>query len=155
MSKNDELYKKIIAQNKKARHNYFIEESFEAGIVLLGSEVKSVRDGKVNISDAYTDDIKGEFYLINSHIAEYKGANRFNHKPLRPRKLLMHKKEIKKLFGKLKIKGYTLVPLALYFNNKNIIKVEMGLAKGKKQHDKRESIKERDIERDKRRELRE
>ena len=147
--KNSE--KKIIVQNRKAKHNYFIENSLEAGIILTGSEVKSVRQGNVNITDSYADKIDGNVYLLNLHIAEYKGANRFNHKPDRPRRLLMHKREIKKIFGKLKIKGYTFVPLSLYFNDKGIIKVTVGLAKGKKQYDKRAVEKERDWNRSKRR----
>ena len=144
MTKNEKEKRNIIAHNRKARHDYFIEESFEAGIVLLGSEVKSVRACNVNIIDAYADQKNDDVYLLGSYIAEYKGSNNFNHPPRRPRKLLLRKREISKLFGKLKIKGYTLVPLSIYINEKNLIKVEMGLAKGKKQHDKRASEKERD-----------
>ncbi len=151
---NEELpVKKIIAVNRKARFEYFIEESFEAGIMLKGSEIKSIRNGNVNIGDAYADEQRGEIYLLQAHIGEYKGANRWGHNPTRPRKLLMHKAEIRKLFGKLKVKGYTLVPLSLYFNEKNIAKVELGLAKGKKQHDKRATEKERDWQREKARTL--
>jgi SsrA-binding protein len=149
------LEKKIIAQNRKARHDYFIEDSFEAGIMLVGSEVKSLREGNANITDAYADDKNGEIYLLGLHIGEYKGANRFNHQPRRPRKLLMHNSEIKKMFGKLKVKGYTLVPLSIYFNEKNMVKVEMGLARGKKQHDKRATEKERDWQREKARGIKE
>lgn len=145
--------KKIIAVNRKARHEYFIEENFEAGIMLMGSEIKSIRNGNVNIGDSYADEQKGEIYLLQAHIGEYTGANRWGHKPTRPRKLLMHRQEIRKLFGKLKIKGYTLVPLSLYFNEKNIVKVELGLARGKKQHDKRATEKERDWQREKARVL--
>jgi SsrA-binding protein len=141
--------KQIIAQNRKARYEYFIEEVLEAGIVLKGSEVKSLREGNANITDAYADEQDGEVLLLQSYIAEYKGANQFNHQPKRPRKLLLHRREIKKLFGKLKVKGYTLVPLSIYFNEKKIVKVELGLAKGKKQYDKREAEKERDWNRDK------
>jgi SsrA-binding protein len=141
-------YKKIIAQNKRARFDYFIEEDLEAGIVLTGSEVKSIRDGKVALADSHAAFDKGELFLFNCHVAEYEQANRFNHATRRPRKLLLHKRELKKIFGKIKLKGYTLVATSMYFNNKNIIKVELGLAKGKKQHDKRQTIKEKDWQRD-------
>lgn len=154
MSSQTPPERKIIAQNRKARHEYFIEDTFEAGIVLVGSEVKSLREGNVNIVDSYADDYNGEIFLLGLHIGEYKGANRFNHQPKRPRKLLMRKNEIKKMFGKLKVKGYTLVPLSLYFNEKNMVKVEIGLVKGKKQHDKRASEKDRDWQREKSRGLR-
>lgn len=143
--------KTIIAQNKKARHDFFIEESVEAGIMLLGSEVKALRAGKGNITESYAEEDNGEIFLVNSYIGEYKGANRFNHHPHRPRKLLLKQKEISKFFGKLKVKGYTLVPLILYFNTKNMVKIELGLAKGKKQHDKRATEKDRDWQRDKER----
>lgn len=149
MSKTEPPQRKIIAQNRKATYEYFIEERFEAGVVLVGSEVKSLREGKANIADAYAQDKDGEVWLLGAYIAEYNGANRFNHIPKRPRKLLLKKQEIKKLFGKLKVKGYTLVPLALYFNAKNIAKVELGLAKGKKQYDKRAAEKEKDWQREK------
>jgi SsrA-binding protein len=135
---------KIIALNRKARFNYIIEEEIEAGIMLLGSEIKSIRAGKVNINDAHANEIKGDLYLLNSHINEYAGANRFNHEPRRARKLLLHKKQLNKLIGKIDTKGITLVPLSLYFNARNIVKVKLGVAKGKKLHDKRASIKERD-----------
>ncbi len=142
---------KIIAQNRKAYFNYEIEEEIEAGIVLLGSEVKSLREGRVNFNDAYAAEIKGELILMNSSISEYKGANRFNHEVLRQRKLLLHSREMAKILGKMAQKGYSLVPLKVYFNKRNIVKVLLGLAKGKKLHDKRESIKKRD---EKRREAR-
>lgn len=141
--------KKIIAVNRKARYEYFIEDNIEAGIILKGSEVKSLRAGNVNIADAYADEQNGDVYLLQAHIGEFKGANRWGHAPTRPRKLLLHKVEIRKLFGKLKVKGYTLIPLSMYFNSKNIAKVELGLARGKKQHDKREAEKERDWQREK------
>lgn len=141
-------YKKIIAQNKRARFDYFIEEDLEAGIVLTGSEVKSIREGKVALADSHAAFDKGELFLFNCHVAEYEQANRFNHATRRPRKLLLHKRELKKIFGKIKLKGYTLVATSMYFNNKNMIKVELGLAKGKKQHDKRQTIKEKDWQRD-------
>lgn len=149
MSEKAKREKKIIAQNRKARHEFFIEDVVEAGIVLKGSELKSLRMGNANISDAFADEQAGEVFLRGAYIAEYKGANQFNHEPKRPRKLLLHKREVQKLFGKLKVKGYTLVPLCLYFNEKNLVKVEIGLAKGKKQHDKREALKEKDWQRQK------
>ncbi|MGI4753131.1 MAG: SsrA-binding protein SmpB [Janthinobacterium lividum] len=141
-------YKKIIAQNKKALFNYFIEERLEAGIVLKGSEVQSLRQGKASIEESHAADTGNEVFLYNCHIAEYEKANRFNHSTSRPRKLLLHKKEINKIIGRTKIKGYTLVALSMYFNKKNKIKIELGIAKGKKLHDKRESIKEKDWKRD-------
>ncbi|HJD64683.1 MAG TPA: SsrA-binding protein SmpB [Rickettsia endosymbiont of Diachasma alloeum] len=141
-------YKKVIAQNKKALFNYFIEERLEAGIVLKGSEVQSLRQGKASIEESHAADTGNEVFLYNCHIAEYEKANRFNHSTRRPRKLLLHKKEINKIIGRTKIKGYTLVALSMYFNKKNKIKIELGIAKGKKLHDKREAIKEKDWKRD-------
>lgn len=141
-------YKKIIAQNKKALFNYFIEEKLEAGIVLTGSEVQSLRQGKASIEESHAADTKNEVFLYNCHIAEYEKAGRFNHSTRRPRKLLLHTREIKKIIGKIRIKGYTLVALSMYFNRKNKVKVELGIAKGKKLHDKRQSIKEKDWKRD-------
>jgi len=147
-------YKKIIAQNKKASFEYFIEERFEAGIILTGSEVKSVRNGKVTIADTHAAMNENELFLYNCHIAEYEQAGRFNHPTKRPRKLLLKKKEIQKIIGKIKLKGYTLIALCMYFNKKNIVKVELGLSKGKKQHDKRQTIKDKDWEREQGRILR-
>jgi len=141
--------KNIVAQNRKARHDYFIEEIFEAGIVLEGTEVKSLREGKASIVDAHASETHGSLYLLNCYIPEYSKANRFNHFPRRPRKLLLHKREINKLLGKVKLKGYTIVPISIYFNNRNKAKIELGLAKGKAQHDKRATIKEREWEREK------
>lgn len=135
---------KIIAKNKRAQFDYFIDEKFEAGIVLKGSEVKSLRAGKVALADSHATEDKGEIYLYNCHIHEYDKANQFNHATRRPRKLLLKKREIKKIIGKIKLKGYTLIALSLYFNKKNMAKVELGLSRGKKQHDKRQAIKERD-----------
>ncbi len=143
-----EPYKKIIAKNKRGVFDYFIEQTYEAGIILAGSEVKSVRLGKVSLADSHAAESNGDLVLYNCHIAEYEKANRFNHEALRPRKLLLHKSEIQKIIGKIKIKGYTLIALSLYFNDKNKIKLELGLAKGKKQHDKRQSIKEKDWKRE-------
>lgn len=147
-------YKRLIAQNKKANFEYFIEQKFEAGIILTGSEVKSLREGKASIVDSHAGESKGEIFLYNCHIAEYEKANRFNHATRRPRKLLLHSNEIKKIIGKIKLKGYTLVALTAYFNDKNRVKIELGLAYGKKQYDKRQSIKEKDWQREQGRLLR-
>lgn len=129
--------------NRKAGFNYTIEEELEAGLVLLGSEVKALRQGKASIAEGYVVEIKGELFLVNCNIAEYKGANKFNHQPLRPRKILLKKKELAKVVGKMEQKGYTVIPLKIYFK-KNYAKVLIGLGKGKKLYDKRESIKKRD-----------
>ncbi len=146
----------IIAQNKKARYEYHIEESFEAGIMLEGTEVKSVREGKVSLNEAFASNIGDEIFLFHTHIAEYEKANKlFNHESRRPRKLLLHKRQVNKLLGKIKTKGYTLVPLSLYFNEKNKVKVELAVAKGKHLFDKRASIKEREWKIEKSRTLRE
>ena len=142
-----------IALNRKARFDYHITDTMEAGIVLTGTEVKSLRAGKANIQDAYAAEYKEELWLINSHIDEYTQGNRFNHQPLRHRKLLLKKREVSKLIGQLRTKGVTLIPLELYFNEKGIAKLALGLATGKKQHDKREAIKERDWKRDQARAL--
>jgi SsrA-binding protein len=146
---------KIVAKNKRAQFDYFIEENFEAGIMLTGSEVKSVRDGKVALTDSHASFDKGEIYLYNCHINEYEKANRFNHATRRPRKLLLNKREIKKIIGKIKLKGYALIALSMYFNKKNMVKIELGLSKGKKQHDKRQSIKEKDWQKEQGRLVRE
>jgi len=143
-AKSDE---KIIADNRKARHDYFIEESYEAGIALVGTEVKSCRLGRANIRDGYAHIQQGEIFLENVHISPYEQGNRFNHEPLRKRRLLMHKGEILRLFGQVREKGYTLVPLRLYFR-KGRVKVEIGLAKGKKSYDKRDDIAARDVQRE-------
>lgn len=132
--------------NRKARHDYFIEEEYECGIVLTGTEIKSVRDGKANIKDSYAIIRKNELFLLNMFISHYKEGNIFNHNETRTRKLLMHKKEILKLNDKITLQGYTLIPLKVYFKS-NKAKVLLGLCKGKKNYDKRESIKERDIKR--------
>ncbi len=138
---------KIIAQNRKAYHNYFIEEEIDAGIILMGSEVKSIRNGKVNINDAYCLEISGNIYLLNAYVSEHKGAILFCHQPRQNRQLLLHKKQIQKIIGKIKTKGVTLVPLSIYLNDRNIVKIKIGVAKGKKLYDKRQSIKERDQDR--------
>ena len=133
--------------NRKARYDYEIEETYEAGIVLTGTEIKSIREGKVNIKDSYGIIKNGEIYLLNTHISQYKEGNRFNHEEDRTRKLLLHKREILKLRDKLEKDGYTIIPLKIYFV-KNKAKVQLGLAKGKKNYNKKEAIKERDIKRE-------
>ncbi|MBN2300676.1 MAG: SsrA-binding protein SmpB [Acholeplasmataceae bacterium] len=134
---------KLISQNKKARHDFFIEETFEAGIQLLGSEIKSIRLGKVNLSDSFVTFKDGEAYVNNMHIAKYDFSNRFNHEETRPRKLLLHKKEIIKLFSKTREQGLTIIPLKVYLIE-GLCKIEIGLAKGKRDYDKRISLKEKD-----------
>ena len=138
---------KIISNNRKARFNYFFKEFFEAGIVLKGSEVKSLRDGKANISESYAIDEQGELYLVNSHIPSYKESSYNNHDPKRNRKLLLNKREINKLIGRINREGYTLIPTKLYFR-KGKAKVEIAVAKGKKQYDKRHTKKKRDWDRE-------
>src|ERR1700760_997864 len=145
---------KLIADNRKARFSYAIGETFEAGIVLTGSEVKSMRSGKTSIAESYAASRDGELWLLNSNIAEYKQAGRFNYEPKRPRKLLLHQRQINKLIGAVEREGMTVVPLKLYFNEKGRAKVEIALAKGKKLHDKRETEKNRDWSRERGRLLR-
>jgi SsrA-binding protein len=147
--------KVLVAQNRKARHNYQIEESLEAGLVLTGTEVKSLRQGRASIVEAYAADQQGELYLFNSHIPIYDAAGRFNHQPKRLRKLLLHSRELARLIGLIRREGYTLVPLSLYFNERGIAKVELGLARGKRKADKRETEKRRDWQRQKARLMRE
>lgn len=144
---------KVVAENRKARHDYFIEETYEAGIALVGTEVKSLRAGKANLRDSYAEVINGEVFLQNMHISPYEKGNRFNHDPKRPRKLLLHKHEIRRLIGRTMQKGYTLIPLRIYFK-RGKAKVELALARGKKLYDKRESIARRDAEREIAREFR-
>jgi len=141
------MAEKLICQNKKAWHNYFIEDKYQAGISLVGSEVKSLREGKVNLGDSYGDIKKGEVFLVDAHISPYPQANRLNHDPLRTRKLLLHKREIQRLIGKVQERGFTLIPLRLYFSDGKV-KVELGLAKGKKLFDKRETLKRKTMERE-------
>jgi SsrA-binding protein len=138
---------KLICQNRKAFHNYFIEETVQAGVSLLGSEVKSLREGKVNLGDSYGDIKRSEVFLVDAHISPYPQANRLNHNPLRTRKLLLHKKEIRRLIGKVEQRGYTLIPLKLYFVDGRV-KVDLALAKGKKLFDKRETLKKKTMERE-------
>ncbi len=138
---------KIIAQNRKAYHDYFIEDSVEAGIILLGTEVKSLRDGRVNLKDSYVMIKDAEAFLLNCHISPYSHGNIANHEPLRTRKLLLHKNQIIRLKGKLVQKGYSLIPLKIYFKG-SFAKLEIGLAKGKKLYEKREKIKEKEVKRE-------
>lgn len=144
-----------IAENRKAKYNYEIKEKIQAGIILTGTEVKSLRLGKASISESYASDTNGKLFLINSNIPIYEAANNFNHEPARQRELLVSKKERNKLLGLIKKEGVTLVPLSLYFNNKGFAKLDIGIAKGKKKEDKRESIKLRDWNRQKSRILKE
>ncbi len=144
----------LIAENRKARHEYFITESWEAGVMLLGSEVKSLRVGQTNITESYASVEDGGVWLINSYIAEYKGASLFQHEPRRKRKLLLHQSEMVKLANGIERKGMTIVPLELYFNAKGRAKLKIGLAEGKKLHDKRDSEKKRDWDREKSRIMR-
>lgn len=139
----------MVAQNRKAWHNYFIEESIEAGMVLTGTEVKSLRAGHATLGDAYAVEKGGEMFLVNAHISEYAGGNVENHAPLRERKLLLHRREIARLIDATQRKGMTIVPLALYFNARGLAKVNLGIAKGKRQYDKRAAIKDREWKRDK------
>ncbi len=138
---------KIIAENRKARHDYIIEESFETGIVLTGTEVKSMRGGRINLKDSYAQIENGELFLHGMHISPYEHGNIFNVDPLRPRKLLMHKREIMRLFGKVKTDGLTLVPLKVYFE-RDKVKVELALVRGKKLYDKREAAAEKSAKRE-------
>ncbi len=148
------LAEKIAAQNRKARHDYAIESTLETGIVLTGTEVKSLREGGAQITDAHAGEMGGELWLFNAHIPEFHGGNRLNHEPRRPRKLLVHKRELNRLIGAVQREGMALVPLRLYFNAQGRAKVELGLGKGKKKFDKRETIKQRDWQREKGRLLR-
>lgn len=138
---------KIIAENRKARHDYIIEESFETGIVLTGTEVKSMRGGRINLKDSYAQIENGEIFLHGMHVSPYEHGNIFNVDPLRPRKLLMHKREIMRLFGKVKTDGLTLVPLKVYFE-RDKVKVELALVRGKKLYDKREAAAEKSAKRE-------
>lgn len=150
-----DLKQRTIAKNRRAFHDYSIEETFECGIVLTGTEVKSIRDNGLSIKDAYATVRGGEVWLLNVHIKPYSHGNRENVDPDRSRKLLMHKRQIRYLIGKLKETGYTLIPLKFYFSQRNIVKVELGLARGKKTYDKRADIAKRDAQRDVERALKE
>ncbi len=138
---------KVITKNRKAFHDYFIEETYEAGIVLKGTEIKSIRAGKVNLKDSFAKIKDGEVFLMNMHVSPYEQGNRFNHDPTRTRKLLLHRKEINKLIGKTKESGFSLIPLKLYLKN-GYCKVELALAKGKKKYDKREELKKKAAQRE-------
>ena len=142
----DKTSVKVIADNRKARHDYFVIESFEAGVELFGTEVKSLRQGGVNLKDSYCDIEKGELFALGVHISPYEQGNIFNRDPLRPKKLLMHKREIMRLAGLVSREGYTLVPLSLYFKG-SYVKMSLGLCKGKKLYDKRDDIAKRDADR--------
>ncbi len=155
MAKKDASGRKIVADNRKARFNYQIGETFEAGIQLAGTEVKSLRSSRATIGESYVTPERGEVWLINANIPVYLQANRFNHDPKRPRKLLLNKREINKLMGAVERQGMTIVPLRLYFNDRGRAKLEIALAQGKKLHDKRETEKQRDWAREKGRLLRE
>src|SRR5262245_2909734 len=138
---------KVITVNRRARHDYFIDETFEAGMVLTGSEVKSLRDGRANLKDSYARIAKGEAFLVNAHISAYPAANQFNHEPTRTRKLLLHKREIRRLSGRVSERGLTLIPLRLYFKDGRV-KAELGLARGKKLYDKRETMRKSAVQRE-------
>jgi len=144
---------KIVASNKKAYFNYEIIESLEAGVALLGSEVKSIREGRVSLKDSFAEIKNGEVFLLHMNISPYEQANIFNHDPLREKKLLLHRQQIKRLIGKIREKGYTLIPTKVFLNEKGKVKVEISLAKGKRTYEKKRAIKERDIEREIRSEL--
>jgi SsrA-binding protein len=138
----------IAAQNRKARHDFLIEDTLEAGIMLLGTEVKSLRGGKASIGEAFAGEQDGELYLFNAYIPEYEAANRFNHQPRRARKLLLRKREMERMLGQIRREGVTVVPLSFYFNPRGIVKVELGLARGKRKADKRAAEKDKDWKRE-------
>ena len=154
MAERKERPRKVVADNRRARFNYEIGEVFEAGIALTGTEVKSLRQGRATIAESYADTRDGELWLLNANIPEYLQASRFNHAPKRPRKLLLHRGQIEKLAGGVERDGMTIVPLKMYFNDKGRAKIEIALARGKKLHDKRETEKKRDWDREKGRLLR-
>lgn len=155
MAAKKESTKKVVAENRRARFDYFIEDTLEAGLMLTGTEVKALREGKANIAESYASPEEDAIWLINANIPEYSAGNRQNHEPKRKRKLLLHKKEIARLSQAVERKGYTLIPLRLYFNDRGMAKLELGLGQGKKSHDKRDTIKDRDWSRQKQRLLRE
>jgi SsrA-binding protein len=155
MTKKEQPSRSIIVSNNKARFEYEILDTYEAGIVLVGSEVKALRSGKANIAEAHGEESDGELWLFNMNISTYKEAHKENHEQKRPRKLLLHKTQINKILGRIKEKGLTLVPLNLYFNSKGLVKIEIGIGKGKKLHDKRDAIAKRDQDRESAREAHE
>lgn len=140
-------HKRVVANNKKARHDYFIEETYEAGIVLTGTEIKSIRAGRVSIKESYAHIYNGEITIIGMHISPYEQGNRYNVEPLRERKLLLHRNEIMKLFGQIQTAGLTLIPLSVYLDEHGRCKIEIGLSRGKKNYDKRESLAKKEAER--------
>jgi len=144
MSKKKKSQENTVARNRKARHNYFIENNIEAGIMLQGTEIKSIRTGRSSIEESYASEENGELFLINAYIPEYKAGGRDQHETRRPRKLLLHKKELTKMINAVSREGATIIPLSLYFNKRGMLKVDLGLAKGKRQYDKRQTEKERD-----------
>jgi SsrA-binding protein len=144
---------RLIAKNKKAFFNYEILETYEAGVALVGSEVKSIREGRISLKESYAEIKEGEVFLVSCHVSPYEAANRFNHDPLRDRKLLLHRREIKRLTGKIKERGLTLVPTKVLINDKGKVKIELALAKGKRAYQKREAIRERDRDREMQAEL--
>lgn len=154
-TKKESANGRLVAENRKARHNYEFVETFEVGLVLTGTEVKSLRNGQANIAESYATEEDGEIWLINSYIPEYTQANRFNHNPRRRRKLLMHRREMARLANAVHREGMTIVPNRLYFNDRGRVKLQIALAKGRKAHDKREESKKRDWEREKSRLMRE
>ena len=155
MAKKEPENRKLIAENRRARHDYFIEETLEAGIQLLGTEVKALRLGRANIAESYASPERGELWLVNAHIPEYPPAGQFNHEPRRPRKLLVRSRELKRLMGAVEREGRTLAPLRLYFNDRGIAKLEIALARGKKAYDKRAATKDREWKRQQARLMRE
>ncbi len=155
MTKPPPSTQKLIAENRRARYDYFIEETLEAGLSLTGSEVKSLRLGRANVAESYAAVEGRELILVNAYIPEYAAASRFNHEPRRPRKLLMHRRQIDRLLGSVNREGRTLIPMRLYWNDKGLAKLELAVAKGKKTHDKREAEADRDWQRDKARLMRE
>ena len=154
MASKDKDGRKIVAENRRARHEYFVEDVIEAGLVLTGTEVKALREGKANIAESYAAPEDGAIWLINANIPEYSAGNRENHEPKRKRKMLLHKREVDRLAQAVERKGFTIAPLRLYFNERGRAKLEVGLAHGKKLHDKRDSAKDRDWSRQKQRLLR-
>ncbi len=148
MAKKKKSDENIAARNRKARHNFFIESNIEAGIMLEGTEIKSIRNGRASIEESYASEEGGELFLVNAYIPEYQAGGRDQHETRRPRKLLLHKKELIKITNAVNREGMTVIPLSLYFNKRGMIKVDLGMAKGKRQHDKRQTDKDRDWKRD-------
>lgn len=154
MAKRAQTRGRVVAQNRRARYDYTIDETLEAGLVLVGSEVKSLRAGRGGLADAYAGEQDGELFIFNAHIPTYAAASRFNHEPRRPRKLLVSRRQLDRLLGAIQREGVTLVPLSIYFNDRGIAKVDLGIASGKRQYDKRETEKKRDWQRQQQRLMR-